>query len=146
MERLGNDVRAELARHGAQSGMAEIVERWPAAVGEAIARRAWPARVARDGTLLANAADSVWAFELGQRAEEIAARLGVPAVRFTPGPLPQPDADVPPEAARRPPEPTPAEVEQARLAAVSIEDEELRESVQRAASLSLARARSDLSV
>ena len=71
MDPLGEDVRRELSRHGAQAGMAELVERWPPAVGPAIARNAWPARIARDGTVHVNTADSIWAFELGQRAVEI---------------------------------------------------------------------------
>ena len=55
--------------------MAELVERWPGAVGSQIARFAWPARIARDGTIHVATSDSVWAFELGQRAEEIGGRL-----------------------------------------------------------------------
>ncbi len=62
---------------------------WPEAVGEAIARNAWPARIARDGTVHVNTADSIWAFELGHQAPEIAARLGVEKLRFAPGPLPE---------------------------------------------------------
>ena len=52
--------RSELSRFGPQAGIAELVERWPAAVGDAIARQAWPARIARDGTLHANTTASVW--------------------------------------------------------------------------------------
>lgn len=122
--------------------MAELVERWPAAVGEAIARNAWPARIGRDGTVHVHTADSVWAFELGQRAREIAARLEVPRLRFAPGPLPQAVEDVP----ARTVEPAPAEVERARAIAAGIADEKLRETVQKAVSFSLARARSDPSV
>jgi hypothetical protein len=120
--------------------MAELVERWSSTVGESIARNAWPARIARDGTVHANTSDSVWAFELGQRAEEIAARLGVPKLRFAPGPLPEPAAE---EAAAAPLEVTPEEAELARAIASSITDEKLRESVQKAVSFSLARGRSD---
>jgi len=124
--------------------MADLVERWPQAVGPAIARNAWPARIARDGTLHVNTADSVWAFELGQRAGEIAGKLtelGCPAgaVRFAPGPLPEPDA----EPVTRPVEVSPEDAERARAIATGIEDEKLRESVQKAVSLSLARGRSD---
>jgi hypothetical protein len=140
LERLGADVRAELARFGPQAGMAELLERWPAAVGDAIARQAWPARIARDGTLHVSTTDSVWSFELGQRAAEIAGRLGVPAVRFAPGPLPEPAAE---EAAPSPPEPAPEDIARAAALVASIADEELRESVQRAVTLQLARERSD---
>jgi hypothetical protein len=113
-----------------------VIERWPSAVGEGIARNAWPARIARDGTLQVSTADSVWAFELTQRAAEIAARLEVPAVRFAPGPLAAPS-----ERSSRPAvlEPT---VEQERAAvaiAATIQDPNLRKTVERAVSLSLAR-------
>ena len=140
LTRIGDEVRAELSQFGAQAGMAELVERWPAAVGDAIARQAWPARIARDGTLHVNTTDSVWAFELGHRAAEIAGRLAVPAVRFAPGPLPEQAAGTTPPPAL---EPAPEDVEQARALTASIDDEELRKSVQRAVSLHLARERSD---
>jgi hypothetical protein len=117
--------------------MAEVVERWPDAVGGAIARNAWPARIARDGTVHVNTADSVWAFELGQRAAEIAERLGAAKVRFAPGPLPEPTEERVPEAL----EPTAEEDARARALAAQIEDEKLRESVQKAVRLSLARER-----
>ncbi len=139
LDRLGADVRAELDRHGAQAGMVELLDRWPAAVGAEIARRAWPARFARDGSLHVNTADSVWAFELGQQGDEIAARLGVPRVRFAPGPLPE-RAEAP--AVGSTAEPSPADLAEARLAAAGIADPELREIVQRAASLGLAQSRS----
>jgi hypothetical protein len=119
--------------------MPELLERWPAAVGEAIARNAWPARIARDGTVHVNTADSIWAFELGQRAREIAERLGAPGVRFAPGPLPEPS----PEARPEPVVPTPQEEERARAIASRIEDENLRESVQKAVRMALARGRHD---
>jgi hypothetical protein len=131
-------VKAELSRFGPQAGMADLVERWTAVVGEGIARNAWPARIARDGTLHVNTADSVWAFELGHRADEIAERLAVPKVRFAAGPLPEPSE----ERVETRVKPTPEEHELARAIASTIEDENLRESVQKAVSLSLARARS----
>jgi hypothetical protein len=117
--------------------MAELLDRWPDAVGAAIARNAWPARIARDGTVHVNTADSVWAFELGHRAAEIAQRLGVPKVRFAPGPLPEPTDERAPEPLRW----TAEEDAQARALAAQIEDEKLRESVQKAVRLSLARER-----
>jgi hypothetical protein len=120
--------------------MAELVERWPDAVGDAIARNAWPARIARDGTVHINTADSVWAFELGQKAAEIARKLGVEKLRFAAGPLPEAEEEV---AASRSVETTPEDDERARAIASSISDENLRESVQKAVSLSLARGRED---
>src|SRR6476660_2042073 len=91
LEPLGSEIRSELARFGPQAGMPELLERWPEAVGSAIARNAWPARIAKDGTVHVNTADSIWAFELGHRAAELAERLDVPKVKFAPGPLPEPD-------------------------------------------------------
>jgi hypothetical protein len=120
--------------------MAELLEAWPAAVGAAIARNAWPARIAKDGTVHVNTADSVWAFELGQQAAEIAGRLGVAKLRFAPGPLPEATAE---EGVREALEPTAEEAEQARSLAAGITDENLRESVQKAVGLSLARERRD---
>src|SRR5262245_4004473 len=87
MERLSETVRTELGRFGSAGDLAAVVDRWPDAVGEGIARNAWPSRIARDGTLHVNTADSVWAFELSHRGPEIAARLGISGVRFAPGPL-----------------------------------------------------------
>jgi hypothetical protein len=120
--------------------MAELVERWPQTVGAGIAGNAWPARIARDGTLHVNTADSVWSFELGHRAAEIAAKLGVPKVRFAPGPLPEP---VPPAAGHDPVDVSPEDEERAHAIASRITDETLRESVQKAVSLGLARGRSN---
>jgi len=136
---LGDAVRSTLSRFGPQAGMAEVVERWPAAVGRAIAQNAWPARIARDGTVHVNTADSIWSFELGHRSAEIAAALGVSAVRFAPGALPEAD----PEPRESPLEVVPEDVERARAIASSITDEALRESVQKAVSFGLARGRSD---
>ena len=117
--------------------MAELVERWPVAVGPEIARNAWPARIGRDGTVHVNTADSVWAFELGQRASEIAAKLHATAVRFAPGPLPEADEAPLQEAVST----TPEDEERARAIASSITDQKLRESVQKAVSFGLARGR-----
>ncbi len=139
MDPLADEIRSELARFGPQAGMAELVERWPDAVGPAIARNAWPARIAKDGTVHVNTADSIWAYELGQRGAEIAASVGVPKVRFAPGPLPQASE----KASPTPFEVTPEDAERARAIASSIEDENLRESVQKAVSFSLARGRLD---
>ena len=96
MDRVGDAVGRELGRFGPASGMASVVEAWPLAVGPEIARNAWPARIARDGTLHVHTQDSIWAFELTSRAEEIRTRLGNAAPRrmsFAPGPLPEPPVD-----------------------------------------------------
>ena len=135
MERLGGEVKQELSRFGAQGTMPEVVEAWPAAVGPMVAANAWPARIARDGTLHVATADSVWAFELGHRAAEIAARLEVAKVRFAPGPLPSAEAPADRAAA---PAPSADDLRQAAEIAAPIEDENLRESVQKAVAFSLA--------
>ena len=142
MDRLAEDIRKELGRFGPQAGMPELLERWPAAVGEQIARFAWPARIARDGTVHVHTADSVWAFELGHRAAEIAGRLGVERLRFAPGPLPEPS----PERLETPVVPTPDEDARARDLTAEIDDENLRETVPKAVRLSLARSRLDRAV
>ena len=74
--------RRRLARGGR-------ARRWP--------RNAWPARLARDGTLHVNAGSSAWAFELQQLESEIVGQLrdvlgkAAPArLRFVPGRLPEP--------------------------------------------------------
>jgi Dna[CI] antecedent DciA-like protein len=133
-------VRAELARFGVQAGLAELVAGWPAAVGEAVARNAWPARIGRDGTVHVSARDSVWAFELAQRGGEIAGRLGVERVRFAPGPLPTHEPAGTREAAACP---TPEDRKAAAAIAAPIEDENLRETVQKAVGFWLAKGLSD---
>jgi hypothetical protein len=109
-------------------------------VGETIARNAWPARIGRDGTLHVSAADAVWAFELTQRAGEIAARLGVAAVRFAPGPVTR--AAPAPEPRRAPPVPSAEEECAAAEIAAGASDENLRKALQRVISLGLSRAAS----
>jgi predicted nucleic acid-binding Zn ribbon protein len=138
---LGDSLQRELRALGPNAAIGETTEAWPAAVGAEIARNAWPARFQRDGTLVVHARDSIWAFELGHRAAEISARLpGRPPLKFVPGPLPEPGA--PEEAVQEPPAATLEERRQAAEWAASIEDEELRKAVARAAAASLAR-RSD---
>jgi hypothetical protein len=145
VKHLGDEVKRELGRFGPAGSIAELVEAWPAAVGETIARSAWPARVARDGTLHVNTADSVWAFELTSRAAEIAQRLGVEHIRFAPGRLPEGYESAAKATESGPPEPSESlRQEGARLAA-GIEDENLRKIVARAAAASLAKGLSDRS-
>ena len=153
MDRLERQVRRELGRFGPVNGDTQfgdivgIVRAWPAAVGDTVARNAWPARLARDGTLHVNTASSTWSFELGRLAatilEQLRAELGEttpPALRFAPGPIPEPEAEA---AERRAPDrPEIGREHRAEAAGIAagIEDEELRELVARAAAASLARA------
>jgi Dna[CI] antecedent, DciA len=146
MERIGPEVKRELSRFGPQAGLGKVVERWPHAVGDAIARNAWPARVQRDGTLVVHASSSAWAFELSQLEPTIRdhlAELAPPRIRFVPGPLPEADAPPPVQATHELPPPSLEEVRQGHLLAADIEDEDLRELAARAAAASLAKARSD---
>jgi hypothetical protein len=148
MEQVGRAVGRELRRFGPAAGMAPVVEAWPAAVGAGIARNAWPARLARDGTLHVHTKDSIWAFELKSRAEEIRARLGKhapPRLAFAPGPIPEPAEEPREEASARPLEPGPEHVAQANSLASVIRDEDLRKVVAKAAALSLAKASNDRS-
>lgn len=151
MKRLGDDVSRELRRFGPQGAMADIVKAWPQAVGEGIARNAWPARVARDGTLHVATSSSAWAFELAHLAPELLRRLAEKlgesapkALKFAPGRLPEPPTQGGgPTDPRGAPQPTPAERAEASRIAAEIDNEELRELVARAAAASLARPRSD---
>lgn len=148
IERVGNAVRRELGRVGPSGGLEPLVERWPAAVGPEIARNAWPARLARDGTLHVHAKDSIWAFELTSRGEEIRRRLGKdapPRLAFAPGPLPEAGESVAGPADRPSVVPSAEHVAQAEALARGIRDSELRKVVEKAAAASLARADNDRS-
>jgi Dna[CI] antecedent, DciA len=141
VEPVGEQIRAELSRVGADSGAGDAVTAWPAAVGEEIARHAWPARTQPDGTLIVHVRDAIWGFELTQRATEIAERLpGRPRLRFTPGPLP--DTATEPSPAPRV-EASPEQEREAAEIAAEIEDPELRESVAKVIKVALARTRND---
>ena len=154
MERLDGTVRRALRRVGVPDAgvLAEVTRAWPDAVGPAIARAAWPQRVARDGTLHVTTVSSTWAFELGRMAEEIDAKLRAvlgdatpPALRFAPGPVPSHGPEERP-AREHHLVPSPSdEVEAAQLSA-GIDDPALREAVRRAAAASLAAARDDRAV
>ena len=77
MERLDGAVRGALRGAGVPDAgaLADVTRLWPELVGDAIARAAWPQRIARDGTLLVAAVSSTWAFELGLLADDILAKL-----------------------------------------------------------------------
>ena len=148
MERLDTEVRRELGRFGPIEGdTAAIVRAWPSAVGETVSRNAWPARISRDGTLLVNTTSSTWAFELGRLAETILVQLrselgaaSPRALKFAPGPLPEPRAEPSAPAAGSGREPTAAERAAAAEITSEIEGEELRRLVARAAAASLSNA------
>jgi hypothetical protein len=148
MESVGRTVGEVLGRFGISSSIAPVVDAWPAAVGPEIARNAWPARVARDGTLHVHTSSAAWAFELGHLERRLQASLGdvaPPRIRFAVGPLPEPEAASAREV-RRPRSPSPADVARAEALASEIDDENLRKVVAKAAAMSLASAPSDRSL
>lgn len=150
MERLDGSVRGALRDAGVPDAgaLAEVTERWPAAVGDAIARAAWPQRISRDGTLHVATASSSWAFELGLLGDEILRKLAgtvgqsAPTrIRFAPGPIPAAAAPV-----SRPVAPVEIDPDARRLAdelTAGIGDDELRETIARAAAASLSRPPDD---
>ena len=153
MQRIGAAVKSVVSGLGPAGAMPEVLAAWPGAVGEDIARNAWPARIARDGTLHVSVRSSTWAFELSQLTGDIALRLqqalGEDAprqLRFTPGPLPE----RPPEGGKTVKEerrkPSAEEREQAERLTSEIGDEDLRKLVAKAAAESLAKAADDRSV
>lgn len=154
MDRIGREVERVLARGGSRDALplAAITSAWPQAVGEAVARQAWPLRIGRDGTLHVATTSATWAFELDRMAAEILERLAsqleggqVPAkLRFAVGPVPEPGTAAEDALAlsSQTPIPTPEEVATAAAAAAVIDDPDLRELVARAARASLAKARS----
>jgi hypothetical protein len=153
MERLDGSVRRALRGSGVPDAgvLAAVTRAWPEAVGTAIARAAWPQRIARDGTLHVTTVSSTWAFELGRMEEEVRAKLHArlgdatpPGLRFAAGPVPSPEAD--PEAVPPTVVPTPEEETEAALLSAEIGDPGLREAVRRAAAASLARSRDDRGV
>ncbi len=151
MERLGSDVRGALRAAGVPDAgvLAEVTRAWPSAVGPAIARAAWPLRIARDGTLLVATESSTWAHELALLEDELRSRLRGAVgdecperLRFAVGPVPSPPAD-PQRDAPTPPTVAPADESLAADVASAIDDPELRSLVRRAAAASLAARRSD---
>lgn len=154
MDRIGGEVERELARGGSRDALplAAVTAAWPDAVGDAVARQAWPLRIGRDGTLHVATSSATWAFELDRLAVEILSRLETALaagqapskLRFAVGPLPEPGTPAEDALATssRIPTPTAEESAEAELAAAVIEDPDLRELAARAARVSLARSRS----
>ena len=130
--------------------MAELAALWPAAVGDQIARNAWPARIGRDGKLHVATSSAAWAFELTNLGGTVLQRLrealgeGAPkALAFAPGRVPEPShealrSDVPAPAAA-------GAAERARAGELTAEitSEELRQHVAAALAAALARAAAD---
>lgn len=150
MKKIASDVASELGRFGPAAGMVKIVEAWPGAVGATIARNAWPARIARDGTLHVATSSASWAFELAQLEADVLARLraatgkDAPAkLRFAVGKLPELGQEDDDRGDRIVPTPGPEELRKAEELAAEIDDEELRKVVAKAAAQSLARSGDD---
>ena len=117
---------------------------WAQAVGEGVAAHTWPARIARDGTVVVHCSSSTWVSELELMAGTVARRLqealGEPeprALRFRLGPMPHRTAS--PAPAPRPPAPDAATRAQAALLAAAVADDELRAALERAIASRLAR-------
>lgn len=155
MERIGRAVERELARGGSRDvlPLARLTTAWPTAVGETIARRAWPRRMSDDRTLHVATLSATWASELTLLEEEILSRLrevlgeeAPLALRCSVGPVPEPPTAeetgraVPSSAL---PEVPPEIAATASAVASAIDDPGLRELVARAARASLARQASD---
>jgi hypothetical protein len=150
MDGIDGEIRKVLSRFGPQGGMPEILAAWPGAVGPMVAANAWPARIGRDDTLHVSTSSSAWAFELGQLAPEILVRLAEKlgesapkALRFAVGHLPEPPPETAAGARTDVPEPTAEALQRAAELVVGIEDEELRNRVQRAAAFGLSAGPSD---
>ena len=146
MEPIGDEVRLATRRFGFQEPIAEIVRVWSRAVGADVARNAWPARIARDGTLHVATSSSAWAFELTQLESVMRTRLAdalgaepPPRLRFAPGRLPAAGREE--NGAMTPLSPRPQHEHRVRAdgLAAAIEDESLRALVARAAAASFAR-------
>ena len=148
MDRIDVEVRRELDRVGPGGGGLDAVTRaWAASVGDTIVRNAWPIRLADDGTLQVATSSSTWAFELTRLTGTILEQLrpllrnATPrALKFAPGPLPEPPAPAATEVSREGPRATPEQRAEAATLAAEIEDPELRDLVARAAAASLANA------
>ena len=145
---IGGEVGRQLGRFGPAAGMADLLAACPVAVGPQIASQAWPARIARDGTLHVAVSSSVWAFELTQLEQEIRARLTAalgelaPArIRFAVGHIPETGSDPETEVKRSAPKVTREQFAEGERVASSIADPHLREAVAKAVAASLADAR-----
>jgi hypothetical protein len=142
LEPIGEAVDRALAGAGpAPAALTAVVRHWPRAVGELVAREAWPVRLQRDGTLLVHCRSSVWASELRHLEARLRGALeehGVspaPPLRFAVGVVPR---RVLPAASTPPDEPL-DDVREELIAGWSagLRSERLRRAVTRAARASL---------
>jgi hypothetical protein len=153
MEPIGRELEGMLRRLGPGGAVSDLVRVWPDAVGDGIAQNAWPARLARDGTLHVSTSSAAWAFELTHLEASIATRLAEALggrapkrLRFAPGLLPdRANSEAAAEPRRGPRPGTEDRARAARLTA-GIADAELRSLVARAAAASLARSGSGRSL
>ncbi len=117
--------------------LAAVRERWPAIVGETVARHAVPARMSA-GSLVVACSSSSWSSELAMLAPAIGERLRAELgrgldLRFEVGEVPAPDE--PSREPRQPPDP--AAAEHARSLTAEVAQAELRASLERAISRTL---------
>ncbi|MGD0166960.1 MAG: DUF721 domain-containing protein [Gaiellaceae bacterium] len=146
MDKLEREIQAEARRAGLPAA-SELVRVWPEAVGETIAANAWPARFARGGVLVVNTSSATWAFELKHLAVEILTRLREALgedcpreLRFSPGPVPARGKKRETTGPSAGPDIGACERSQAERLTATIENDELRELVARAAAASLAKS------
>ena len=133
MDRIGNEIQRELSRSGSRDAvpLAAVTSAWPAAVGDAVARHAWPLRISRDGTLHVAVESATWAQELslleGNVLEALRGQLGETApgeaaVRGRSDPRATGCPRAGPEHAGEPPEVPPEVESEATSAAAAIDD------------------------
>ena len=117
--------------------LAALRERWPAVVGEAVARHAVPARISAAGLVVA-CSSSAWSSELTMLAPAIRQKLRAAVgreldLRFEVGEVPAPE-----RPRREPlPPPDPDAPERARELVADVPSAELRASLERAISRTL---------
>lgn len=117
--------------------LAALRERWPAVVGETVARHAVPARMAA-GAIVVACSSSAWSSELTMLAPAIGERLRTELgraleLRFEVGELPAPE---PPSRSPLPP-PDPDALRHAQRLAAELPSPDLRASLERAISRTL---------
>jgi hypothetical protein len=126
---------------------AKVFAWWSRSVPARILEHARPVRLSR-GVLIVNVSSSVWANELHYLTDDLLARVrehaptaGIQKIRFQVGPLP----DIPNRPRPAPPPPEPVRLaslpEDLGRALSRVADDELRQAITEAATISLARER-----